>query len=98
MPKIREDIMTVCRLLIFLFVLLLILGLFLTTCTHSEKQDNKNITIKSYYVIRGDGNWPSFRGDHAAGVADGQNLPDKWGPASSPIIYRDMVLVQPGLN
>ena len=24
------------------------------------------------------GNWPSFRGDHAAGVADGQNLPDQW--------------------
>ncbi|MBL8188251.1 MAG: hypothetical protein JNK38_09595, partial [Acidobacteria bacterium] len=23
-------------------------------------------------------NWPSFRGDHAAGVADGQNLPDAW--------------------
>ncbi len=23
-------------------------------------------------------NWPSFRGDHAAGVADGQNLPDGW--------------------
>lgn len=24
------------------------------------------------------GNWPSFRGPHAAGVADGQNLPDRW--------------------
>ncbi|HWN97795.1 MAG TPA: PQQ-binding-like beta-propeller repeat protein [Blastocatellia bacterium] len=23
-------------------------------------------------------NWPSFRGDHAAGVADGQNLPERW--------------------
>ena len=24
------------------------------------------------------GNWPSFRGEHASGVADGQNLPDDW--------------------
>lgn len=23
-------------------------------------------------------NWPSFRGNHASGVADGQNLPDTW--------------------
>jgi len=24
------------------------------------------------------GSWPSFRGPHASGVADGQNLPDQW--------------------
>jgi outer membrane protein assembly factor BamB/protein tyrosine phosphatase (PTP) superfamily phosphohydrolase (DUF442 family) len=24
------------------------------------------------------GNWPSFRGPHASGIADGQNLPDEW--------------------
>jgi outer membrane protein assembly factor BamB len=24
------------------------------------------------------GSWPSFRGAHAAGVADGQNLPERW--------------------
>ncbi len=24
------------------------------------------------------GSWPSFRGPHASGVADGQNLPDRW--------------------
>lgn len=29
-------------------------------------------------AIAGDNNWPSFRGDHASGVADGQNLPDTW--------------------
>jgi len=22
--------------------------------------------------------WPSFRGNHASGVADGQNLPEQW--------------------
>ncbi len=26
----------------------------------------------------GTGNWPSFRGEYASGVADGQNLPDHW--------------------
>ena len=24
------------------------------------------------------GVWPSFRGDHASGIADGQNLPPRW--------------------
>ena len=24
------------------------------------------------------GSWPSFRGPHASGIADGQNLPDEW--------------------
>ncbi|SVD36661.1 uncharacterized protein METZ01_LOCUS389515, partial [marine metagenome] len=24
------------------------------------------------------GDWPSFRGKHASGVADGMKLPDKW--------------------
>ena len=23
-------------------------------------------------------NWPSFRGPHASGVSNGQNLPDRW--------------------
>ncbi|MGH9854922.1 MAG: PQQ-binding-like beta-propeller repeat protein, partial [Blastocatellia bacterium] len=26
----------------------------------------------------GKDHWPSFRGHHAAGVADGQNLPEAW--------------------
>ena len=26
--------------------------------------------------------WPSFRGPHAAGVADGQNLPAEWNAAT----------------
>ena len=28
-------------------------------------------------------NWPSFRGVHASGVAEGQNLPDTWGGESA---------------
>lgn len=29
-------------------------------------------------AARPDGSWPSFRGTHASGVAEGQNLPDTW--------------------
>src|SRR5688572_23380138 len=30
----------------------------------------------------GTGHWPSFRGHEAAGIADGQQLPDQWSPAA----------------
>src|SRR5437868_7743140 len=54
-------------------------------------------------------NWPSFRGDHAAGVTENQNLPDIWSGEkgtnikwktripglahSSPIVWGDLVFV-----
>src|SRR5215216_3056797 len=54
-------------------------------------------------------NWPSFRGSQAAGVAENQNLPDKWDGAkgtnikwktripglahSSPIVWGNRVFV-----
>ena len=57
----------------------------------------------------GAGNWPSFRGDHAAGVRDGMNLPTAWDVAggenirwvaeipglahSSPVVWRDLIFV-----
>ncbi len=56
-----------------------------------------------------DVNWPSFRGNYASGVADGQNLPDEWDGASgknvkwktlipglahsSPIIWGDKLFI-----
>jgi outer membrane protein assembly factor BamB len=41
------------------------------------------------------GQWPSFRGLHAAGVADGQRLPDRWdGTTGENILWRTRV---PGL-
>lgn len=41
------------------------------------------------------GNWPSFRGVEASGVARGQNLPDRWDVASGEhILWRTAV---PGL-
>jgi outer membrane protein assembly factor BamB len=55
------------------------------------------------------GSWPSFRGPNASGVADGQNLPDRWNGAtgdnvlwkasipglahSSPIVWGDRIFV-----
>jgi outer membrane protein assembly factor BamB len=55
------------------------------------------------------GNWPSFRGPQASGVADGQNLPDEWNAKtgqnilwhtpipglahSSPVVWDDRVFV-----
>jgi outer membrane protein assembly factor BamB len=42
------------------------------------------------------GSWPSFRGPLAAGVADGQNLPDSWNPAKGEnVLWRTPI---PGLG
>ena len=59
-------------------------------------------------------NWPSFRGPHAAGVADNQNLPDKWAGEkgtsikwktpipglshSSPIVWDDRIYVTTAIS
>lgn len=59
-------------------------------------------------------NWPSFRGQHAAGVADGQNLPEAWdgekGTAikwkvripglahSSPVVWENRVFVTSAIS
>ena len=41
------------------------------------------------------GSWPSFRGPHASGVADGQNLPDQWnGKTGENILWHTKI---PGL-
>ena len=41
------------------------------------------------------GSWPTFRGPHASGVADGQNLPDEWnGKTGQNILWRTPI---PGL-
>ena len=43
----------------------------------------------------GKGNWPSFRGPAASGVAEGQNLPEKWnGKTGENILWRTPI---PGL-
>ena len=41
------------------------------------------------------GSWPSFRGPHASGIAEGQNLPDEWnGKTGENILWRTPI---PGL-
>ncbi|MEO8680259.1 MAG: PQQ-binding-like beta-propeller repeat protein [Vicinamibacterales bacterium] len=60
------------------------------------------------------GAWPSFRGPEAAGVAEGQQLPDQWNPAtgenvlwrtpipglahSSPIVWGDLIFVTSAIS
>jgi outer membrane protein assembly factor BamB len=61
-----------------------------------------------------DGSWPSFRGAHASGVAEHQNLPDRWDGASgqnilwrtpipglahsSPIVWGDRIFVTTAIS
>jgi len=84
-----------------LIVFLFVLPILLTASTTAQKQSR-------------DDNWPSFRGDHAAGVADGQNLPDAWdgekGTAikwktripglahSSPVVWGDLLFVTSAIS
>jgi len=60
------------------------------------------------------GNWPSFRGTEASGIAEGQKLPDSWNPAtgenvlwrtpipglahSSPIVWGDLLFVTSAIS
>jgi outer membrane protein assembly factor BamB len=45
--------------------------------------------------VSGKGSWPSFRGPQASGVAEGQNLPDRWdGKTGENILWRTPI---PGL-
>jgi outer membrane protein assembly factor BamB len=84
-----------------LIVFLFLLPILLAAPTTAQKQSR-------------DDNWPSFRGDHAAGVADGQNLPDTWdgekGTAikwktripglahSSPVAWGDLLFVTSAIS
>jgi outer membrane protein assembly factor BamB len=63
---------------------------------------------------KADKNWPSFRGDHASGVAEGQNLPDSWNGEkgtsikwktripglahSSPVVWGDKLFVTTAIS
>lgn len=62
----------------------------------------------------GTGNWPQFRGNVASGIAERQNLPDRWNPAtgenilwrtpipglahSSPIVWGDVIFVTSAIS
>ena len=50
---------------------------------------------KTFKIIRGSGNWPSFRGEHARGAVDLQDLPDTWdGQSGKNIKWKTLI---PGL-
>lgn len=65
-------------------------------------------------AVDGSASWPSFRGRHAAGIADGQDLPDRWDVESgenilwqadvpglahsSPIVWGDRVFVTSAIS
>ena len=65
-------------------------------------------------IAPGSGDWPSFRGREASGVAEKQNLPDTWNPAtgenilwrtpisglahSSPIVWGDTIFVTSAIS
>jgi outer membrane protein assembly factor BamB len=71
-------------------------------------------TTKLPAAVPAKGSWPSFRGPHAAGVADGQHLPDRWNGRSgenvlwhtpipglahsSPIVWGDRVFVTSAIS
>jgi len=65
-------------------------------------------------LANGTGHWPSFRGPEAAGIAEQQNLPDDWSPAtgrnivwrttipglahSSPVVWGDVLFVTSAIS
>jgi outer membrane protein assembly factor BamB len=71
-------------------------------------------TTKLPAAVPARGSWPSFRGPNAAGVADGQHLPDRWNGRSgenvlwhtpipglahsSPIVWGDRVFVTSAIS
>jgi outer membrane protein assembly factor BamB len=71
-------------------------------------------TTKLPAAVSAKGSWPSFRGPNAAGVADGQHLPDRWNGRSgenvlwhtpipglahsSPIVWGDRVFVTSAIS
>jgi outer membrane protein assembly factor BamB len=84
--------------------ILIITSLLFTVCSkNSEQEKPSNPALESkqtapskpFKIIPGDGNWPSFRGVHAAGVVDKQNLPESWnGQSGENIIWKTLI---PGL-
>jgi hypothetical protein len=60
---------------------LLILSILSCSTDKSQQESTSTAKAKIQEVAEftpGSGNWLSFRGESASGVADGQNLPDHW--------------------
>lgn len=61
-----------------------------------ELRNTRGSAQASDEIIQKSNNWPRFRGERAAGVADGQNLPDTWdGKNGENIQWKTLI---PGLS
>jgi outer membrane protein assembly factor BamB len=109
---------TVKRNQLFNSFLLISLCIIALSCSKqketSEEKTTKSFTPKPFTLIPGSGNWPSFRGEDASGIADGQNLPDRWDGKTgeniawktfipglahaSPLIWKDKLIVTTAIS
>jgi len=94
-------------------MMILIAGLIIVHCSQKDEQDNTS-EQKVFKMIPGTGNWPSFRGEFASGVADGQDFPDNWDSKSgenikwktlipglahsSPVIWQNKIFVTTAIS
>lgn len=108
--------------LIFRLYTISILLIF-TNCSKKPEPENAQtehseskpvLQQKPFQIIKGSGNWPQFRGENSAGIADKSDLPDvwngingeniKWKTAipglahSSPIVWQDKLFVTSALS
>jgi len=81
-----------------IYLAILISTVFIS-CSSEDKKTGQGTAQASekqtYEIIKDTGNWPQFRGNHAAGVVDEQNLPDTWnGKTGENIKWKTLI---PGL-
>lgn len=84
---------------LFIKCCFLSLCLIVLTCTSKNEPENSGKVYasvqKTFKIIQGSGNWPSFRGEHAMGAVDLQDLPDTWdGESGKKIKWKTLI---PGL-
>jgi outer membrane protein assembly factor BamB len=89
-------------------------GVFMLMGQEAPTPPASGETIELSAAADPSGSWPSFRGSQASGVAEGQNLPDRWDAAtgenilwstaipglghSSPIVWGDRVFVTTAIS
>jgi outer membrane protein assembly factor BamB len=90
----------------------------IVTCSNQNDQKDSGPALasdqKTYEMIQDKGIWPSFRGEHASGAVDRQNLPETWDGTSgknikwktpipglahsSPIIWQEKLFVTTAIS
>jgi len=110
--KLPRQIQFTFKFFIFFFCL------FTLTCSNQNEQKESGQAQaseqKSYKIIQDKGVWPSFRGEHASGAVDLQNLPETWDRKSgknikwktlipglahsSPVIWKEKLFVTTAIS